>query len=149
MQKTLKKKNHLQIILVMILCTINYLQVSAQPPDSVIVESNLEINGLIIDETMTKLGRDFYELFYSKWQAPPSSQDYTLYIKEQLQPGRATRITVMLNENVLMNQMLQPRREVLLALASKAVQIVQYQLFNYEKMIQALESEDQYGTGIY
>ena len=33
-------------------------------------EPESEINGLLIDETRTKAGHDFYELFFSVWEAP-------------------------------------------------------------------------------
>nr|WKN34042.1 curli production assembly/transport protein CsgE [Tunicatimonas sp. TK19036] len=112
-------------------------------------EAGLEMNGLVIDETITKIGRDFYDLFYTHWDAPNSQVDYTLFIKEQPQPGRGTRISVLLNETELMSQMIQPRQELLLAVASQAVQLAQYQIYHYEQMTQQLENEDQYGSGIF
>jgi len=121
----------------------------AQKSDHLVDEDDLEINGLLIDETVTKLGRDFYELFFKNWVPPNIEMSYTLYIKEHLQPGRVTKISVLLNDNVLMSQMLQPRREVLLALSQRAIKIVHYRLVNYRSMIKTLESEDQIGNGVY
>ncbi len=31
---------------------------------------DIEIEGLIVDQTQTKIGHDFYDLFYSNWQPP-------------------------------------------------------------------------------
>ena len=111
--------------------------------------AELEINGLVIDETITKLGRDFYELFYARWNTPETSFQYTVYIREQVQPGQGTRISVLLNDNDIMSQVLQPREEMLRALASRAIQLTRYQISNYQQMAQQLESEDQSGSGIF
>jgi len=121
----------------------------AQTDNSSATDAGLELNGLIIDETVTKLGNDFYELFYNRWQAPKSTSSYTLYIREQMQPGRGTRISVLLNDNEIMSQVLQPREEMLLAMANRAVQLVRYQILHYQQMVQQLENEDQYGSGIF
>ncbi len=107
------------------------------------------MNGLVIDETVTKIGRDFYELFYARWEAPSSSMGYTLYIKEQPQPGRGTRITVRLNDTELMTRALQAREELLLATATYAMRLARYHIQHYEQMAQQLENEDQHGSGIY
>lgn len=132
-----------------ILMAITNLTAVAQMDNSLATDAGLELNGLIIDETVTKLGNDFYELFYNRWQAPRSTLSYTLYIKEQMQPGRGTRISVLLNDNEIMSQVLQPREEMLLAMANQAVQLVRYQILHYQQMVQQLENEDQYGSGIF
>ena len=124
-------------------------QTLAQRDVASAADADLEMNGLVIDETITKIGRDFYELFYAHWEAPLSRVDYTLFIKEQPQPGRGTRITLLFNDTELMTQMIQPRPELLLAVASRAIQLAQYQIINYEQMSQQLENEDQYGSGIF
>lgn len=121
----------------------------AQNDKAPAADAGLEMNGLVIDETITKIGRDFYDLFYTHWEAPISKVDYTLFIKEQPQPGRGTRITILFKETELMSQMIQPRPELLLAVASRAVQLAQYQILHYEQMSQQLENEDQYGSGIF
>ena len=48
-----------------------------------------------------------------------------------------------------MSQVLQPREEILLALASRATQLIRYQILNYQQMAQQLENKDQYGSGIF
>ncbi len=133
----------------MLLVIVPTLTAVAQSDLATTLEARLEMNGLVIDETITKIGRDFYELFYTRWEAPPSAMGYTLYIKEQPQPGRGTRISVLLNDTELISQALQAREELLLAVATHAIKRAHYQIQHYEQMAQQLENKDQYGSGIY
>ena len=45
-------------------------------------ELGMEINGLVMDETISKLGRDFYDLFFTKWDIE-TDVDYLLKIVEK------------------------------------------------------------------
>ena len=113
-------------------------------------ESSLtEINGLVVDESIIKVGRDFYEVFYSKWQAPPAEMSYTIFIKELPQIGQGSLVSVYLDETELFSQPLQPRYEVVEAMAEYAVALVTNYLLNYQQMSQQLENQDQQGSGIF
>lgn len=39
---------------------------------------DMEVDGLIMDETITKVGRDFYDLFYSSWSTPMNAKIFQL-----------------------------------------------------------------------
>jgi hypothetical protein len=79
-----------------------------------------EIDGLVVDETQTKIGRDFYQLFYTAWDAPPDATNYTVRVQEQPSPSLGTRIVVLINDEVLFQLQLQPRYEVIEELAQQA-----------------------------
>jgi curli production assembly/transport component CsgE len=79
-----------------------------------------EIDGLIVDETTTKIGRDFYQVFHSAWEAPPRARNYTLRVQEQPSPSLGTRVVVLLNDEVLFQLQLQPRFELIEELAQQA-----------------------------
>ena len=108
-----------------------------------------EVNGLIVDETITKVGQDFYEVFYSQWAPPESELTYTISIKELPLPGRGSQITVHLNNTEIFTQPIPPRYEVVESLAeyavNKATQYVRYS----EDMSRQLSNEDQKGNGIF
>lgn len=112
-------------------------------------DPTLTINGLIVDETVTKVGRDFYELFYSRWQAPASKQVYMIFVREQPQPGMGSRVSVYLNDTELFVQPLQPRYDIIEAYAEYAVRLVRQYVLEYQRMVQELENEDQSGSGIF
>ena len=113
-------------------------------------ESSLtEINGLVVDESITKVGRDFYEVFYSKWEAPASQVSYTIFIKELPQMGQGSLVSVYMDETELFSQPVQPRYDVIEAVAEYAVALVSSYVINYEQMSQQLGNEDQQGSGIF
>lgn len=109
----------------------------------------MEIDGIIIDQTITKVGRDFYDLFYSLWVAPKNAKNFTITIKEFVLPGLVTQIVVLVNDNEVFKQRVQPRYEILESMSQYANAVTFRYLSNYEKMKAQLEGEDQQGTGIY
>lgn len=79
------------------------------------------INGLVVDETRTTIGRDFYDVFYDAWLAPENSINYTIAIEEQPVPGRGTRLIVRLNGEIAFDTRLLPRYEQIQQAALAAV----------------------------
>lgn len=79
------------------------------------------INGLVVDETRTTIGRDFYDVFYDAWVAPENSINYTIVVEEQPVPGRGTRLIVRLNDEVAFDTRLQPGYERIQQAALAAV----------------------------
>jgi len=71
------------------------------------VDVDLEIDGLLIDETKTKSGRDFYEYFYKDWTAPVGVKNYTIYIIEKPYRLNNTIIEIKINETLVFQQFLQ------------------------------------------
>jgi curli production assembly/transport component CsgE len=82
---------------------------------------SFSINGLVVDETRTTIGRDFYQVFYDAWVAPENSINYTIVVEEQPVPGRGTRLIVRLNDEVAFDTRLQPRYEQIQEAALAAV----------------------------
>ena len=108
-----------------------------------------EINGLVVDETITKIGRDFYEVFYSKWEAPPSELSYTIFIKELPLVGQGSQVIIYMDDTELFTQPIQPRYDVIEAVAEYAVSLVTNYVNNYESISQQLGNEDQRGNGVF
>ena len=78
--------------------------------------------GLVVDETLTRFGRDFYEAFYQQWTAPEGVVAYTLLIQEQPLPGLSTLITVRLDSEIVYQARLQPGDEYREAIVQEALQ---------------------------
>ena len=110
---------------------------------------DIEIDGLIVDETVTKMGRDFYDIFYSNWEAPPNSSNFTLEITEKPMIGMGTRIMVEINDQLVVESPLQPRYDVIESIAKQAVLVCYDYLLNYEQIQRELSGEDLSGSGIY
>lgn len=110
---------------------------------------DLEIDGLIVDQTITKMGKDFYDMFFTGWNAPPKAKNYTITIREMILPGMGTQISLWINDTEVFKNRVQPRYDYIEALAQYAVSVVYQYLDNYERMKSQLEGEDQQGSGIF
>lgn len=80
-----------------------------------------EIEGLVMDQTITKVGHDFYDEFFTKWEAPADFGDYTIVIREKPARGTSTLISVEVNDSELLELPLQPRAEVIEEMAAYAL----------------------------
>lgn len=69
----------------------------------------MEIDGMVLDETRSKVGRDFYDVFYSNWQSPPDAYNFSISISEQPSPSLGTIIYVEVNDSETFRMRLQPR----------------------------------------
>ncbi|MDZ7718960.1 MAG: CsgE family curli-type amyloid fiber assembly protein [Balneolaceae bacterium] len=82
----------------------------------------IELDGLVTDETRSKIGRDFYDIFYQKWEAPPNSSNFTIVISEQPTPSLGSLVSVSVNDEQVFRYRLQPRYEIIEQVANYAVQ---------------------------
>lgn len=112
-------------------------------------EVNLEIDGLLVDDTKTKAGKDFYDLFYKSWEAPATAKNYTIVITEKPFRLTSTMIVVSINENMVYQSVLQPRQDIIEMLSEEALANTQNYLANYEEIMKQLNGDDLAGSGIY
>jgi Curli assembly protein CsgE len=132
-----------------------------EPPSQDLVRSptsgrlsanDIEIEGLVIDETRSKLAHDFYELFYNSWSSVEEDikLNYSITIREQpVRVGIGTRISVELDGEEFTQLNLQPRAEVLEALAIQLVESLYTHIMHPDQSYQEIEAEDISGSGIY
>jgi curli production assembly/transport component CsgE len=112
-------------------------------------DADIEIDGLLFDDTKTKSGREFYDFFYRDWQAPAEARNYSIIISERPFRLNITLIEVMINETVVFQSFLQPRTEVIESLAGQSIASTQMYLQRYEEIVRELDGDDRSGTGIY
>lgn len=88
-------------------------------------EGSLESQGLVLDQAITKLGHDFYDQFYTSFEAPLGASSYTIIIAEK--PGRANSNLVVLavNNADLLELPLPTRAEQMEEIVAAAVQTAQ------------------------
>jgi len=110
---------------------------------------DLEIGEMIFDETITKVGRDFYEIFFNNWSNPTTITDFSITIKEMPMPGIGTQITVLIDDYELLKQFIRPNQEMIEMLSEYTVGMATQYLVNYQEIQAQLQSEDQSGTGIF
>jgi len=108
----------------------------------------LEISGLIIEQTMTKIGYDFYEYFFLLWEAPEgiSVRDYNIFINERASPMWGSWVRVGVDETTVWSRVLRPRSEEIEDAAKQAIAATRQYLSNYEQY--QFKTKDMVGTGI-
>ena len=77
------------------------------------------ITGLVIDNSVTKPGRDFYETF-NKYFTPVKGAQYTIYIEERPDFFRGGTLWVKVDEDTIFNLRLTPRTAEVEEAAKKA-----------------------------
>lgn len=112
-------------------------------------DSQYALNNLVMDETLSKMGRDFYRFFNDNWDPPQTDQSFTIYINEMPSPGMGNMIQIKINYEEIFKQRISPKQEYIKQLARMAVQRAGNYIANYEQIKQQLEGEDMEGTGIY
>lgn len=77
---------------------------------------------MIVDETRSRHGRDFYDLFYTLWSPPEDVYAHTIRIQERPGRGRGSVIVVRVNDEIVYQSQVQPRYSVVEQAAARAVQ---------------------------
>ena len=122
---------------------------------------------LILDNSRTKVGKDFYELFYKHWSALPTQADMSdtsqpdslapvvptgdvvITVEEIPAPGTTSQILISIDDQPIWHQFVQARYELLEEDALHAVETVRQYLVSNQEMQQLLGSQDQQGSGVY
>lgn len=114
-------------------------------PESIL----LELDGIILDETISKIGHDFYKYFYDYWSPPEGVSNFTIVIDEKLMPGIGNLVIVKINDDEIFQNRMTPRDYVIESLAKYAINQSRQYLIRYQDIKDQLENEDLKGTGIY
>ena len=104
---------------------------------------------LVVDQTRTRAGREFYDLFYDAWQTPPGVGDYIIRIEELPFRGIATWIRIFIDEEQVFEYALQPQAQYVEELSRVAVATVSGAIEQRELTKKGLEQEDKSGSGLY
>ncbi|MCG2590918.1 curli production assembly/transport protein CsgE [Rhodohalobacter sp. WB101] len=83
----------------------------------------LELDGMVIDDTRSRVGRNFYDLFYQYWQAPENASNFTIRISERPTPTLGSIVTVKVNDETTFQYRLQPRFSIIEEAAQYAVRV--------------------------
>ena len=88
----------------------------------------LGLGGLILDETRSKMGSNFYSVFYKHWEDPKNTQNFTITVSEQPMPSRGTMVQVEIDNQLVFKNRLEPRYYKTEQAAKQAVKICQRRL---------------------
>ncbi len=77
----------------------------------------IEINGMVMNSTMSRGGYDFYLYFTRHWAEPNNVPNYNITINEFPGRGRNIRVGIIVNEKQVFTRNIQPSAEGLETLA--------------------------------
>ncbi|WP_407405909.1 CsgE family curli-type amyloid fiber assembly protein [Chryseobacterium sp.] len=76
-------------------------------------EASSELKGLTIDETKTKVGKDFYDLFYIKYSQIPNKSNSTITVTELPTRGTSSQIHIVMEDSIVYSFPTNPSDEYL------------------------------------
>jgi len=89
--------------------------------DIAAADDGFEIDGLVLQKTLTKSGRDFYRYYYNEYYNRQIQSSNTVLIKEVPGRRRNTLITVEVGGQLVWQFFAQPRKEFLINMANVAL----------------------------
>jgi curli production assembly/transport component CsgE len=122
-----KRKDHLHYLLAILLIIYPLTSLSEnQSPTHKPVDQATQVDpvfefGLILDETISKLGSDFFEIFYLHWQ-PETDEVINLRIQEQPGLFRANFILLWLDDELILRQQLPQRYDDIESLVQNTIE---------------------------
>ena len=105
-----------------------------------LAHTGTEAEGLVLDQAISKLGHDFYDLFYSLFEAPAGSADFSVVVAERPARGNTNLVVLTVNDNELLEMPLATRFEQLQETVLYAVGIAQEFLVEAQNVNRQLES---------
>ncbi|WP_199609702.1 CsgE family curli-type amyloid fiber assembly protein [Flocculibacter collagenilyticus] len=64
-------------------------------------KQEVEVGGLLLDNTISRFGRDFYYQFSQLWYDIPRTQSINVALIEQVVPHAGTRLVMKMNNKVI------------------------------------------------
>ena len=113
------------------------------------VRQSAALKNLVMDNTLSKMGQDFYEFFYEQWDPPETDRHFTVYIEEKPSPGMGNMVMIKINYDKVFQSRLTPRQGMIEKIAQQAVNRSESYIANYQQIKQQLEGADMKGSGIY
>ena len=113
------------------------------------VRQSAALKNLVMDNTLSKMGQDFYEHFYEQWDPPETDRHFTVYIEEKPSPGMGNMVMIKINYDKVFQSRLTPRQDMIKKIAQQAVNRSENYIANYQQIKQQLEGADMKGSGIY
>ena len=99
-----------------------------------------EAQGLVLDQAISKLGHDFYDLFYSLFEAPAGVADFTIVVSERPARANTNLVVLTINDAELLELPLATRFEQLQETVLYAVGTAQDYLAEAQSVSRQLES---------
>jgi hypothetical protein len=95
-----------------------------QVQEKVVNEADFELKGIVIDEVITKVGKDFHDFFYQEYSTSGKQYPFIITIKEKPYFGRSSIISIISEDRTLFEFMSKPDEEFLKSVVKTTLQKV-------------------------
>ncbi len=113
---------------------------------------DVEIDYLIIDQTQTRIGHEFYRDFITFWEPPMGIKDYNIFISEKANARWGSWIQVevggLISKNAVYKKLLKPRSGNAEEEAKIAIRAVRKHFTHLQEYEEELGGGDLKGDGI-
>lgn len=138
------------ILLILFFILANPIIIKAQDPEKQAPASDgVEFMSFIFNETITKIGSDFFRMFNTDWENPTDLESLSIYIGERPMPGMGTQIWVKVEDRFTFMSFVRPSEQQLREAVQTALRQTEAYFLNYEMIQEQLESDDFKGSGIF
>lgn len=113
-------------------------------------DPSLNLGVMVVNETRTRIGAEFYDMFYQSLNIPPGQETATVIVTEEPFRARMTRLNITVNDVDVVQTILRPNTgDYLEELVNNSVQRVSYYVQNFKEVQESLNGEDLSGSGIF
>lgn len=85
--------------------------------------SKITFKGIVVDETKTKAGRDFYQLYYSNYLANSLNSEQIITIAETITMGNNTKISIKIEHQTLFEFFVKTQYDYLKSMSDTALRM--------------------------
>lgn len=96
-------------------------------------EDGVVLRGIVIEETKTKPGRDFYKMFYSLYSANNVNGEEIVTVKEVLALNNNTKIEIFVANEKVVEFFVTPQNEYLKKMSESSIRTVYWYLQKYKQ----------------
>ena len=91
------------------------------------------MKGIISDETKTKIGKDFYDFYYKKYNEANIDAEKIVKIEEEQMFGRTTKIKISVENQIINEFIVKPNEEFLTTMANQSVYLTKKHFKDLER----------------
>lgn len=84
-------------------------------------KDSFSLKGIVIEDTKTKAGNDFYDMFYSSYLTNNINGERIVKIEERWAIGNTTQITISVGNEVVVQFFVNPRNQYLKSMAERSI----------------------------
>ena len=111
---------------------------------------DIEISGLLINQTKTRIGHEFYQYFTNVWQKPSGIDGYNIVISEKISAQYGSVIWITVNDISVYKKLLNRRVSDIDEIAKKSANLVgKYIISKYSDNVTIHKQYDLSGNGLY